>query len=262
MARRLRKDAMKAMREAGRIFGREGGKARAKNLSPQQRSEIARRAVQARWAKAKKRRKGATCPRRRASPREGTPLPADRPTDPLERLHIYWAELFFGTLKRIDHHDRRLHLRLQLELERFGQLDPSEVIAEGGESLKFLPPPSSAFSKYPTDAVLDQARAFHRASPSLPSLKGQIRGNRLEPPLEKILFTYYEHLTKERKRPRRRAAKGEQAPHERALEGAREELGYTSSVATFRKDLERARATYPDTVKLLKQHGLTMIESD
>jgi len=58
MPRRVPKDALKAMREAGRIFGREGGKARAKNLSPEQRSEIARRAVQARWAKAKKRKKG------------------------------------------------------------------------------------------------------------------------------------------------------------------------------------------------------------
>ena len=59
MARRLRKDALKAMREAGRIFGREGGRARAKKLSPEQRSDIARRAVQARWAKTKKRKKGA-----------------------------------------------------------------------------------------------------------------------------------------------------------------------------------------------------------
>jgi len=59
MARRLRKDALEAMREAGKFFGREGGKARAKNLSPEQRSEGARRAVQARWAKAKKGRKSA-----------------------------------------------------------------------------------------------------------------------------------------------------------------------------------------------------------
>jgi len=57
MPPRLPKDALKVMQEAGRIFGREGGKARAKKLSPEQRSDIARRAVQARWAKSKKRRK-------------------------------------------------------------------------------------------------------------------------------------------------------------------------------------------------------------
>ena len=54
---RLPKGVREAMREAGRIFGREGGKARAKKLSPEQRSEIARRAVQARWARAKERKK-------------------------------------------------------------------------------------------------------------------------------------------------------------------------------------------------------------
>jgi len=34
-------------------FARKGAKARAEKLSPEQRSEIARRAVQARWKKAK-----------------------------------------------------------------------------------------------------------------------------------------------------------------------------------------------------------------
>jgi general stress protein YciG len=34
-------------------FARKGGKARAKKLTPEQRSEIARKAVQARWAKQK-----------------------------------------------------------------------------------------------------------------------------------------------------------------------------------------------------------------
>jgi general stress protein YciG len=54
MNRRLSRETLK---EAARIFGREGGKARAKNLSPEKRSEIARHAVEARWAKAKKRKK-------------------------------------------------------------------------------------------------------------------------------------------------------------------------------------------------------------
>jgi hypothetical protein len=35
-------------------FARMGGKARAKKLTPQERKESARKAVQARWAKAKK----------------------------------------------------------------------------------------------------------------------------------------------------------------------------------------------------------------
>ena len=35
-------------------FARKGGKARARKLSPQQRREIAKKAIQARWAKEKK----------------------------------------------------------------------------------------------------------------------------------------------------------------------------------------------------------------
>lgn len=37
--------------EGGRVGGRRGGKARAKSLSPEERSEIARVAAQARWKK-------------------------------------------------------------------------------------------------------------------------------------------------------------------------------------------------------------------
>jgi hypothetical protein len=42
---------------AAREFGKLGGKARAKKLSEEERREIARKAVQARWAKARDRRK-------------------------------------------------------------------------------------------------------------------------------------------------------------------------------------------------------------
>ena len=35
----------------GRLGGKKGGKARAKKLTPEQRSDIARRAAQARWGK-------------------------------------------------------------------------------------------------------------------------------------------------------------------------------------------------------------------
>lgn len=38
----------------GKIGGAKGGKVRAANLSPERRSEIARKAVLARWAKRKK----------------------------------------------------------------------------------------------------------------------------------------------------------------------------------------------------------------
>lgn len=55
MGRRLTRDVLK---EAARVFGREGGKARAKQLSPERRSEIARKAVQARWQKANKKKPG------------------------------------------------------------------------------------------------------------------------------------------------------------------------------------------------------------
>lgn len=35
----------------GRLGGKKGGRARAANMTPEERSEAARRAVQARWAK-------------------------------------------------------------------------------------------------------------------------------------------------------------------------------------------------------------------
>lgn len=37
----------------GRVGGRKGGLTRARNLSPERRSEIAKRAAEARWAKAR-----------------------------------------------------------------------------------------------------------------------------------------------------------------------------------------------------------------
>jgi hypothetical protein len=48
------KKASNAARELGRLGARKGGRARARSLSPAERSEIARRAVQARWAKSGK----------------------------------------------------------------------------------------------------------------------------------------------------------------------------------------------------------------
>lgn len=39
--------------ELGKLGGKKGGKARADKLTPEQRQEIARRAAQARWKKAK-----------------------------------------------------------------------------------------------------------------------------------------------------------------------------------------------------------------
>jgi len=45
------------MREYASSFASLGGKARAKRLTPEQRREIARKAVQARWARAKARKK-------------------------------------------------------------------------------------------------------------------------------------------------------------------------------------------------------------
>ena len=41
----------KAAQELGRLGGLKGGKARAKKLTPEQRSEIAKKAAEARWAK-------------------------------------------------------------------------------------------------------------------------------------------------------------------------------------------------------------------
>jgi hypothetical protein len=39
----------------GKLGGRKGGKARAEKLTPEQRSEIARKAANARWAKKRQR---------------------------------------------------------------------------------------------------------------------------------------------------------------------------------------------------------------
>jgi hypothetical protein len=47
-------DVMTRKDPAAVSLGRRGGKARVKNQTPEQRKESARRAAQARWAKAKK----------------------------------------------------------------------------------------------------------------------------------------------------------------------------------------------------------------
>lgn len=45
------KEKNKAAQELGRLGGLKGGKARAEKLTPEQRKEIASKAVKARWAK-------------------------------------------------------------------------------------------------------------------------------------------------------------------------------------------------------------------
>ena len=45
------------MREMGKKGGKAGGKARMAALTPEERKELARKAVQTRWAKTKKKRK-------------------------------------------------------------------------------------------------------------------------------------------------------------------------------------------------------------
>jgi hypothetical protein len=64
------KKASSAARELGRLGARKGGRARARSLSPAERSEIARRAVQARWAKSGK---VFTVPVRDQVPGDGVP---------------------------------------------------------------------------------------------------------------------------------------------------------------------------------------------
>ncbi len=44
----------KAAQELGRLGGLKGGKARAEKLTPEQRSEIAKKAAQSRWSKSAK----------------------------------------------------------------------------------------------------------------------------------------------------------------------------------------------------------------
>jgi len=45
------KEKNKAAQELGRLGGKKGGKARAESLTPEQRSEIAKKAAKARWKK-------------------------------------------------------------------------------------------------------------------------------------------------------------------------------------------------------------------
>jgi hypothetical protein len=48
-------EVMKYLQDTGREYGRKGGEVRASRLTPEQRSEIAKKAARARWAKRKKR---------------------------------------------------------------------------------------------------------------------------------------------------------------------------------------------------------------
>jgi hypothetical protein len=50
-------------RKGGKVGGKKGGKARMAALTPEQRKDLARKAVRARWAKRKKRRDGLPEPR-------------------------------------------------------------------------------------------------------------------------------------------------------------------------------------------------------
>jgi hypothetical protein len=51
--KKLPPEILDFFRKQGAIGGKKGGTARAANMTPEQRSESARRAVQARWEKAK-----------------------------------------------------------------------------------------------------------------------------------------------------------------------------------------------------------------
>jgi general stress protein YciG len=58
MKRDLVSEVMREMgKKGGKAGGKKGGKARMAALTPEQRTELARKAVQTRWAKAKKKRK-------------------------------------------------------------------------------------------------------------------------------------------------------------------------------------------------------------
>jgi hypothetical protein len=61
MKRELILDVMRAMgKKGGKAGGKKGGKARMAALTPEQRKALARKAVQTRWSKAKRKRKKLT----------------------------------------------------------------------------------------------------------------------------------------------------------------------------------------------------------
>jgi hypothetical protein len=58
MKRELISEVMRAMgKKGGKAGGKKGGKSRMAALTPEQRTELARKAVHARWVKAKKKKK-------------------------------------------------------------------------------------------------------------------------------------------------------------------------------------------------------------
>ena len=58
MKRDLVSEVMREMgKKGGKAGGKKGGKARMAALTPEERKELARKAVQTRWAKTKKKRK-------------------------------------------------------------------------------------------------------------------------------------------------------------------------------------------------------------
>jgi hypothetical protein len=58
MKRELISEVMRKMgKKGGKAGGKKGGKARMASLTPEQRKELARKAVQARWAKAGNRKR-------------------------------------------------------------------------------------------------------------------------------------------------------------------------------------------------------------
>lgn len=58
MKRELISEVMRKMgKKGGKAGGKKGGKSRMASLTPQERKELARKAVQARWAKAKDKKK-------------------------------------------------------------------------------------------------------------------------------------------------------------------------------------------------------------
>lgn len=66
MKRELISDVMREMgKRGGKAGGKKGGKARMAALTPEQRKALARKAVQARWSRAKKKRKQPDSPKRR-----------------------------------------------------------------------------------------------------------------------------------------------------------------------------------------------------
>lgn len=188
------------------------------------------------------------------------------PTDPLERCHRRWVNLFYGTVLAFTkwdhdkHHDRLgLSDRIALAWQQADLADYNRDV------LDLLP---EVMQPNPPDWVLEKSGAFLRSlypqdAPSLPDLRGRRKGGALRPPWNFAIRSRYSRLLQQEQQKDREARaagkrareRGGKAPHERALAQVAREYGYTEETAE--KLRQTAGRMLPKDERRLKWHEVT-----